>query len=54
MIVVTLTWVDIVVWAIISIVAYCIFLVAYSYTDHPAVTHWINGSDDYRRWKDEP
>jgi hypothetical protein len=53
MIVITLTWTQLVVWALMSIATYCILQVAYSYSDHPRIAHWLNGSDDYRRWKDE-
>lgn len=53
MIVITLTWQAFIVWLCGSIATYCIFLVLWSYGDHPAIAHWINGSEDYRRWKDE-
>lgn len=53
MIVITMTWQSFVVWVCGSITFYCTFLVLWSYSDHPAITHWLNGSDDYRRWKDE-
>ena len=53
MIVITLTWKSAIVGACAAVASYCILLVAYSYSDHPAITHWLNGSDDYRRWKDE-